>query len=239
MRFPDQTEARQQWYTSGSGFAHTGIRLVPICLVLCFSRSALFKPREDDGVIPWLMSAFFTPQISNAIQAKNDCSSQWRFWSMQYSFIVCAFVGVFGGAFFLLTSLYIEEDRKEAEQLWGFYTSVTFKPVSDCFPICTLAMIISSVKLKHKCLHYVNATLVSIKNKGKISVKSQIKQTFHIEQNRLQNTQGPGECSEWHLQKASVYEGRKIALLECSITDFMERVVLFLLWSSRAQQNQS
>ncbi|XP_065550875.1 protein spinster homolog 3-like isoform X2 [Lathamus discolor] len=55
--------------------------------------------------------------ISNAIQAKNDGSSQWSFQSMQYSFIVCAFVGVFGGAFFLLTSLYIEEDRKEAEQL--------------------------------------------------------------------------------------------------------------------------
>ncbi|KAM9526048.1 protein spinster homolog 3-like isoform 2-T3 [Guaruba guarouba] len=55
--------------------------------------------------------------ISNAIQTKNDCSSQWSFRSMQYSFVVCAFVGVFGGAFFLLTSLYIEEDRKEAEQL--------------------------------------------------------------------------------------------------------------------------
>ncbi|KAM8991269.1 protein spinster homolog 3-like isoform 1-T2 [Ara ararauna] len=55
--------------------------------------------------------------ISSAIQTKNDCSSQWSFRSMQYSFVVCAFVGVFGGAFFLLTSLYIEEDRKEAEQL--------------------------------------------------------------------------------------------------------------------------
>ncbi|XP_009676435.2 protein spinster homolog 3 isoform X1 [Struthio camelus] len=55
--------------------------------------------------------------ISNAIQAKNADSFQWRFWSLQYSFIMCAFVGVFGGSFFLLTSLYIEEDRKEAEQL--------------------------------------------------------------------------------------------------------------------------
>ncbi|NXD68006.1 SPNS3 protein, partial [Eolophus roseicapillus] len=54
--------------------------------------------------------------ISNAIQAKNVQSFQWSFWSMQYSFVVCAFVGVFGGGFFLLTSLYIEEDRKEAEQ---------------------------------------------------------------------------------------------------------------------------
>ncbi|XP_052660171.1 protein spinster homolog 3-like isoform X2 [Harpia harpyja] len=55
--------------------------------------------------------------ISNAIQAKNAYSFQWSFWSMQYSFIVCAFVGVFGGGFFLLTSFYIEEDRKEAERL--------------------------------------------------------------------------------------------------------------------------
>ncbi|XP_064893228.1 protein spinster homolog 3 isoform X2 [Columba livia] len=54
--------------------------------------------------------------ISNAIQARNAHSFQWSFWSMQYSFILCAFVGVFGGGFFLLTSFYIEEDRKEAEK---------------------------------------------------------------------------------------------------------------------------
>ncbi|XP_009948770.1 PREDICTED: protein spinster homolog 3 [Leptosomus discolor] len=55
--------------------------------------------------------------ISNALQAKNAHSFQWSFRSMQYSFIVCAFVAVFGGGFFLLTSFYIEEDRKEAERL--------------------------------------------------------------------------------------------------------------------------
>ncbi|NXL63220.1 SPNS3 protein, partial [Chordeiles acutipennis] len=54
--------------------------------------------------------------ISNAIQAESSHSFQWSFWSMQYSFIVCVFVGVFGGCFFLLTSFYIEEDRKEAER---------------------------------------------------------------------------------------------------------------------------
>ncbi|OPJ78780.1 spinster-like protein 3 isoform B [Patagioenas fasciata monilis] len=54
--------------------------------------------------------------ISNAIQARNAHSFRWSFWSMQYSFILCAFVGVFGGGFFLLTSFYIEEDRKEAEK---------------------------------------------------------------------------------------------------------------------------
>ncbi|XP_010004366.1 PREDICTED: protein spinster homolog 3 [Chaetura pelagica] len=62
-------------------------------------------------------SPYLIGTISHAIQAKNADSLQWSFWSMQYSFILCAFVGVFGAGFFLLTSFYIEEDRKEAEQL--------------------------------------------------------------------------------------------------------------------------
>ncbi|NXI52117.1 SPNS3 protein, partial [Chloroceryle aenea] len=61
-------------------------------------------------------SPFLIGIISNAIQAKKAHSFLWSFWSMQYSFIICAFVGVFGGGFFLLTSFYIEEDRKEAER---------------------------------------------------------------------------------------------------------------------------
>ncbi|XP_010400828.1 protein spinster homolog 3 isoform X2 [Corvus cornix cornix] len=65
-----------------------------------------------DAGSPYLIGA-----ISNAIQAKNIPSLQWSFRSMQYSFIICAFVGVFGGGFFLLTSFYIEEDRKEAQRL--------------------------------------------------------------------------------------------------------------------------
>ncbi|XP_032934500.1 protein spinster homolog 3 [Catharus ustulatus] len=55
--------------------------------------------------------------ISNAIQAGSRPSLQWSFRSMQYSFVICAFVGVLGGGFFLLTSLYIEEDREEARRL--------------------------------------------------------------------------------------------------------------------------
>ncbi|XP_071621362.1 protein spinster homolog 3-like isoform X9 [Heliangelus exortis] len=62
-------------------------------------------------------SPYLIGTISNAIQANKVPSVQWSFWSMQYSFILCAFVGVLGGGFFLLTSFYIEEDRKEAEQL--------------------------------------------------------------------------------------------------------------------------
>ncbi|XP_021271264.1 protein spinster homolog 3 isoform X1 [Numida meleagris] len=62
-------------------------------------------------------SPYLIGMISNAIQAKKDASLQWSFWSLQYSFIICVFVGVCGGGFFLLTSFYIEEDRREAEQL--------------------------------------------------------------------------------------------------------------------------
>ncbi|NXY90820.1 SPNS3 protein, partial [Alcedo cyanopectus] len=61
-------------------------------------------------------SPFLIGIISTAIQAKKAHSFLWSFWSMQYSFIICAFIGVFGGVFFLLTSFYIEEDRKEAER---------------------------------------------------------------------------------------------------------------------------
>ncbi|NXL91511.1 SPNS3 protein, partial [Alectura lathami] len=61
-------------------------------------------------------SPYLIGTVSNAIQAKNDSTFKWSFWSLQYSFIICVFVGVFGGGFFLLTSFYIEEDRKEAEQ---------------------------------------------------------------------------------------------------------------------------
>ncbi|XP_053817158.1 protein spinster homolog 3 isoform X4 [Vidua chalybeata] len=62
-------------------------------------------------------SPYLIGVISNAIQARNIPSLQWSFRSMQYSFVTCAFVGVFGGGFFLLTSFYVEEDRKEAQRL--------------------------------------------------------------------------------------------------------------------------
>ncbi|XP_064022331.1 protein spinster homolog 3-like isoform X2 [Pogoniulus pusillus] len=62
-------------------------------------------------------SPYLIGTISSAIQAKHPESVQWSFWSMQYSFILCAFLGVCGGGFFFLTSFYIEEDRKEAERL--------------------------------------------------------------------------------------------------------------------------
>ncbi|XP_032563681.1 protein spinster homolog 3 isoform X4 [Chiroxiphia lanceolata] len=64
-----------------------------------------------DAGSPYLIGA-----ISNALQARGAPSFQSSFRSIQSSFAICAFVGAFGGAFFLLTSLYIEGDRREAER---------------------------------------------------------------------------------------------------------------------------
>ncbi|XP_067393979.1 protein spinster homolog 3 [Emydura macquarii macquarii] len=62
-------------------------------------------------------SPYLIGTISDVIQTSQTDSHQGAFRSLQYSFILCAFIGVLGGGFFLLTSLYIEEDRKEAQQL--------------------------------------------------------------------------------------------------------------------------
>ncbi|NWR34503.1 SPNS3 protein, partial [Tachuris rubrigastra] len=64
-----------------------------------------------DAGSPYLIGA-----VSNALQARGSPSFQSSFQSIQSSFAICAFVGAFGGAFFLLTALYIEGDRREAER---------------------------------------------------------------------------------------------------------------------------
>uniref|UniRef100_A0A8C3SU94 Sphingolipid transporter 3 (putative) n=1 Tax=Chelydra serpentina TaxID=8475 RepID=A0A8C3SU94_CHESE len=67
-------------------------------------------------------SPYFIGIISDALQTRQNDSHLGAFRSLQYSFILCAFIGVLGGGFFLLTALHVEEDREEAQQLCrGFY----------------------------------------------------------------------------------------------------------------------
>lgn len=40
----------------------------------------------------------------------------WQFRSLQISLLLCSFVAVVGGAFFLATALFIEEDRERADK---------------------------------------------------------------------------------------------------------------------------
>uniref|UniRef100_A0A8C4VXX8 SPNS lysolipid transporter 3, sphingosine-1-phosphate (putative) n=1 Tax=Gopherus evgoodei TaxID=1825980 RepID=A0A8C4VXX8_9SAUR len=67
-------------------------------------------------------SPYLTGVISDALHTRQNDSHLGAFRSLQYSFILCVFIDVLGGGFFLLTALHVEEDREEAQQLCrGFY----------------------------------------------------------------------------------------------------------------------
>lgn len=63
------------------------------------------------------MCGTFPIQVSDALSELKPNSRDWSFRSLEYSVIICPFIGVLGGLFFLLTALYIEKDRKAAEML--------------------------------------------------------------------------------------------------------------------------
>ncbi|KAG9341460.1 hypothetical protein JZ751_019270 [Albula glossodonta] len=55
--------------------------------------------------------------VSDALSKYNPDTFSWKFRSLEYSVLLCPFVGVLGGLFFLMTALYITEDRKAAQLL--------------------------------------------------------------------------------------------------------------------------
>ncbi|XP_017293808.1 protein spinster homolog 1 isoform X1 [Kryptolebias marmoratus] len=61
-----------------------------------------------DAISPYLIG-----RISDSMR-KYD-SYLWQFRSLQFSLMLCSFVGVVGGAFFLATAMFIEKDRSRAE----------------------------------------------------------------------------------------------------------------------------
>ncbi|TRY99311.1 hypothetical protein DNTS_003999 [Danionella cerebrum] len=71
-----------------------------------------------DAGSPYLIGA-----MSDALSQLNPGSSSWDFRRLEYSVLLCPFIGVLGGLFFLMTSLYIKEDRKAAELLASGQTS--------------------------------------------------------------------------------------------------------------------
>ncbi|XP_076867902.1 protein spinster homolog 3 [Brachyhypopomus gauderio] len=62
-------------------------------------------------------SPYLLGTISDTVSKLKPNSPEWRFYSLEYSVLICPFVGALGGLFFLLTALYIKEDRKAAEML--------------------------------------------------------------------------------------------------------------------------
>uniref|UniRef100_A0A6Q2WSD8 Major facilitator superfamily (MFS) profile domain-containing protein n=1 Tax=Esox lucius TaxID=8010 RepID=A0A6Q2WSD8_ESOLU len=70
-------------------------------------------------------SPYLIGTISDALRSQLN-THEWKFRSLEYSFLLCPFVGVLGGLFFLMTAVYITKDRKEAELLaTGRYHQLT------------------------------------------------------------------------------------------------------------------
>ena len=57
-----------------------------------------------------------TPQISDLIRQSTKDSPLWEFLSLGYALMLCPFVVVLGGMFFLATALFFLSDRAKAEQ---------------------------------------------------------------------------------------------------------------------------
>lgn len=55
-------------------------------------------------------------QISDVIQQSTKESPLWEFLSLGYALMLCPFVVVLGGMFFLATALFFLSDRAKAEQ---------------------------------------------------------------------------------------------------------------------------
>ncbi|XP_043942493.1 protein spinster homolog 1-like [Protopterus annectens] len=68
-------------------------------------------------------SPYIIGVISDQIRAVRPDSFLSEFRSLEYSLMICSFVSVIGGAFFLATAVFIENDRKKAElQIKGALT---------------------------------------------------------------------------------------------------------------------
>lgn len=55
-------------------------------------------------------------QISDALQQSYTTSALWQFLSLGYALMLCPFIIVLGGMFFLATALFFLDDREKAEK---------------------------------------------------------------------------------------------------------------------------
>ena len=58
----------------------------------------------------------FSLQISDGLQQTYKSSVLWQFLSLGYALMLCPFVIVLGGMFFLATALFFLDDREKAEK---------------------------------------------------------------------------------------------------------------------------
>nr|XP_020667806.1 protein spinster homolog 3 isoform X2 [Pogona vitticeps] len=85
----------------------------PSCQSTAMSLQIFLSHLLGDAGSPYLIGI-----IADAIKAQQaDHTYIWDFRSLQYSLVVCTFVGALGGGCFLMTALHIEKDQLKAAQL--------------------------------------------------------------------------------------------------------------------------
>lgn len=65
---------------------------------------------------PFCVSVFIHVQISDGLQQSYATSALWRFLSLGYALMLCPFIIVLGGMFFLATALFFLDDREKADK---------------------------------------------------------------------------------------------------------------------------
>ena len=55
-------------------------------------------------------------QISDGLQHRYATSAMWQFLSLGYALMLCPFIIVLGGMFFLATALFFLDDREKADK---------------------------------------------------------------------------------------------------------------------------
>lgn len=85
------------------------------------------------GVITFLSFLALPSKISDLIRQSTKESPLWEFLSLGYALMLCPFVIVLGGMFFLATALFFLSDRAKAEQQWVVLQPATGEGASYCF----------------------------------------------------------------------------------------------------------
>uniref|UniRef100_A0A8C7ZCD6 SPNS lysolipid transporter 3, sphingosine-1-phosphate (putative) n=1 Tax=Oryzias sinensis TaxID=183150 RepID=A0A8C7ZCD6_9TELE len=89
-------------------------------------------------------SPYLIGVISDAVRSSKPDDLNWSFHSLKVSLLVCPFIGILGGAFFLFTTKYITEDSKavlrliEGNEVLKRRTQNTSMPLRACLSMPTI-----------------------------------------------------------------------------------------------------
>ena len=92
------------------------IPLIRSCVISAITYIIITRLKGDSSPLLSHVTAPPRPQISDSLSSYDPVSPQWRFHSLQYSFLLCPAVAVLGGVFYLVNALYITRDKMAAQR---------------------------------------------------------------------------------------------------------------------------